>query len=179
MKIDPYEKIWMWASGAMLGAFFLTMAGAAVGSSIEPPSHVQTIDPQKVLSDPLFHQQGSWVDGAGHVHATIVATAFSWLPAELTVPAETPVTFHITSIDVLHGFEVVRTNAQATVIPGYVSQLTTQFAPGDYMIVCNEYCGVGHHVMASKLKAVPRSQWRATIAAPELPSAPENGHAGH
>jgi cytochrome c oxidase subunit 2 len=179
MKIDRYEKIWMWASGAMLCAFFATMAGAAIGSSIGPPSHVQTIDPQKVLSDPLFHQQGTWVDRGGRVHATIVATAFAWLPAQLTLPAATPVTFHMTSIDVLHGFEIVRTNAQATLIPGYVSQFTTQFAPGDYMIVCNEYCGVGHHIMAAKMAAIPRSQWRPTMAAPDVPPAHENGHDSH
>jgi cytochrome c oxidase subunit II len=178
VKIDRYERIWMWGSAVILAAFFVTMAGAA-RSSIGPPSHVQTIDPQKVLSDPLFRQQGTWLDERGRVHATIVATAFAWLPSEITVPAETPVTFHVTSIDVLHGFEIVRTNAQATVIPGYVSQFTTQFAPGQYMIVCNEYCGIGHHIMAAKLAAVPRSQWRATSPPPDVPPSPEAPHAGH
>jgi cytochrome c oxidase subunit 2 len=47
------------------------------------------------------------------------------------------------------------------VIPGYVSQFTTRFAPGEYLVACNEYCGVGHHMMASRLKVVPRSQWQA------------------
>ncbi len=77
----------------------------------------------------------------------------------MTVPADTPVTFHLTSIDVVHGFEIVRTNGQAMVVPGYVSQFTTRFAPGEYMVVCNEYCGVGHHIMAGKLTVVPRAEW--------------------
>ena len=34
------------------------------------------------------------------------------------------------------------------VIPGYVSEFTTVFErPGEYLIVCNEYCGLSHHVM--------------------------------
>jgi cytochrome c oxidase subunit 2 len=38
------------------------------------------------------------------------------------------------------------------VVPGYVSQFTTTFAtPGEYLIVCNEYCGTGHHLMFAKL----------------------------
>jgi cytochrome c oxidase subunit 2 len=42
---------------------------------------------------------------------------FTWLPTEFSVPAETPVTFHLTSIDVTHGFEIVRTNGQSMVVP--------------------------------------------------------------
>jgi len=37
-------------------------------------------------------------------------------------------------------------------VPGYVSQFTTVFKqPGEYLIVCHEYCGLGHHLMAGKL----------------------------
>jgi cytochrome c oxidase subunit 2 len=78
----------------------------------------------------------------------------------MTVPAETPITFHLTSADVTHGFEIVRTNGQAMVVPGYISQFTTEFAPGEYLIACNEYCGIGHHTMAAKLHVVPRGQWQ-------------------
>jgi cytochrome c oxidase subunit 2 len=82
------------------------------------------------------------------------------------------VTFHLTSTDVTHGFEIVRTNGQAMVVPGYISQFTTQFAAGEYLIACNEYCGVGHHMMAAKLHVIPRAQWQApatTINASEAP----------
>jgi cytochrome c oxidase subunit 2 len=86
---------------------------------------------------------------------------FTWLPAEMTIPADTPVTFQLTSIDVIHGYQIVRTNGQTMVVPGYVSQFTTQFEAGDYLVTCNEYCGVGHHTMAAKLHVVPQSQWRS------------------
>jgi len=161
MNVDLYERIWMWGVGVMLAVFFGSTAAAALMSQIHPPSHVETIDPRTALSDPRFKRQGVSVDASGRVHATIVGMMFVWLPAELVLPADTPVTFHLTSPDVIHGYEIVRTNGQAMVVPGYVSQFTTQFAAGEYLVACNEYCGVGHHAMASRLKVVPKSQWQA------------------
>jgi cytochrome c oxidase subunit 2 len=161
MNVDLYERIWMWGVGAMLAVFFGSTAAAAVMSQIHPPSHIETIDPRTALSDPRFKRQGVSVDASGRVHATVVGLMFTWLPAELILPADTPVTFHLTSPDVIHGFQIVRTNGQAMVVPGYVSQFTTQFAEGEYLVACNEYCGVGHHTMASRLRVVPKSQWQA------------------
>ena len=61
-------------------------------------------------------------------------------------------TFRITSSDVMHGFEVVGTNANAMAIPGYVSQFTVTFKrSGEYIVGCNEYCGILHHNMVGKL----------------------------
>ena len=161
MNVDLYERIWMWGVAAMLAVFFGSTAAAAVMSQIHPPSHIETIDPRTALSDPRFRRQGVSVDASGRVHATIVGMMFVWLPAELVLPADTPVTFHLTSPDVIHGYQIVRTNGQAMVVPGYVSQFTTRFAAGEYLVACNEYCGVGHHTMASRLKVVPKSQWQA------------------
>ena len=74
------------------------------------------------------------------------------LPLRLHVPVNTPVMFRITSGDVVHGFQIVGTNANAMAIPGYVSQFTLSFQKaGDYDIVCNEYCGVMHHGMVGKI----------------------------
>ena len=161
MNIDLYERIWMWGVAAVLALFFASTAVAAFSHGIHPPSHIETIDPTKVLADARFKNQGVSVDASGRVHARVVGLMFTWLPAEMTIPADTPVTFHLTSIDVIHGYQIVRTNGQSMVVPGYVSQFTTQFSPGEYLIACNEYCGVGHHVMAAKMHVVPASQWRA------------------
>ena len=161
MNVDLYERIWMWGVGVMLALFFGSTVAAAVGHQVHPPSHIETIDPGKALTDARFRRQGVSVDAAGRLHATIVGLMFAWLPGELTLPADTPVTFHLTSPDVIHGYEIVRTDAQSMVIPGYVSQFTTQFAAGEYLVACNEYCGVGHHTMATRLHVVPRTAWKA------------------
>ena len=177
MNVDLYERLWMGAAAVMLALFFTTMAVAEFGHHIQPPSHVETIDPRRAMSDPRFRPQGVSVDDQGRVHARIVGLMFAWLPSELTLPADTPVSFHLTSADVTHGFEIVRTNGQTMVLPGYVSQFTTQFAAGEYLIACNEYCGVGHHAMAAKLHVVPASQWTRPAAA-DPASATEASH-GH
>ncbi len=64
------------------------------------------------------------------------------------MPAGRRVTFRMTSVDVVHGFQIVGTNGNTMVVPGYVSEFSTVFeTPGEYLIVCNEYCGTGHHGM--------------------------------
>jgi cytochrome c oxidase subunit 2 len=151
MNVPLYEKIWMWAAGAVIAAFLLTVLVGFGASALQPPSHVETIDPAKVFTDPRFAKQGV-TETAGGVTATVVAMTFAFLPEEMHVPVGRPVTFRITSVDVTHGFEIVGTNANTMVVPGYVSQFTTTFTtPGEYLIVCNEYCGTGHHVMSAKL----------------------------
>ena len=174
MNVDLYERIWMWGVSMMLTLFFGSTAAAAFGHQIHPPSHVETIDPRTALGDPRLKPQGVSADAQGRLHARVVGLMFVWLPSEMTVPADTPITFHLTSADVTHGFEIVRTNGQAMVVPGYISQFTTRFPhPGEYLIACNEYCGVGHHTMAAKLHVVPRGQWQAATTAT---SPSEEGH---
>lgn len=181
MKVDLYEKIWMWGVVVMLALFFTSTAIAAFRDSIHPPSHVETIDPRNVMRDARFSAPGVSVDGTGHVQARLVGMTFAWLPAELTLPAETPVTFRVTSMDVVHGFEIVRTDGQTMVLPGYVSQFTTQFDAGEYLVACNEYCGIGHHTMAAKLHVVPRTAWRAPArtSAPAALALEMGGHDDH
>ena len=89
----------------------------------------------------------------GRIVVSVVASMFSFNPDPIEVPANRPVTFRITSEDVIHGFEVVGTNANAMAVPGYVSQFTITFAkPGEYVISCHEYCGLMHHAMVGALK---------------------------
>ncbi|MEO6067070.1 MAG: hypothetical protein ABIQ41_03675 [Gemmatimonadales bacterium] len=177
MKVDLYERIWMIGVSVMLTLFFSVVAYESFAMGRMPPSHVETIDPRKVLADPRFTPQGVRVGADGTVHAHIVGLTFAWLPGELTLPAGRPVTFHITSVDVTHGFQIVRTNAQTMVIPGYVGQFTSTFDAGEYLVVCNEYCGIGHHMMYGKLHVVPADQWQAPAGAPvTAAAAPEASH---
>ena len=161
MNVDLYEKIWMYGVAVMLALFFGSTAMAAIGRNIHPPSHVETIDPKTALADPRFAKQGVTRGLEGSVNATVVGLMFVWLPAEVTIPSDTPVTFRLTSVDVVHGYQIIRTNGQVMVVPGYVSQFTTSLPAGEYLVACNEYCGIGHHTMAGKLHVVPKDQWKA------------------
>ena len=151
MNVPLYEKIWMWASAVLIVAFLATIGVGVAGSALQPPSHVETIDPATVWRDPRFARRGVTVDANG-VTVVAVAMMFAFNPGEIRVPARRPVTFRMTSSDVIHGFQIVGTNGNTMVVPGYVSQFTTTFdRPGEYLIVCNEYCGLGHHLMSAKL----------------------------
>jgi cytochrome c oxidase subunit 2 len=62
---------------------------------------------------------------------------------------------HLMSMDWLHGFSLQPENINIQVHPGYEHVLTvTPTAPGQYSIVCNEYCGINHHTMVSRLYVV-------------------------
>lgn len=151
MNVPLYEKIWMWGAGGLIVAFVATVLITSIGGALAPPSHVETIDPAQVFKDPRFAHPGVTVDARG---ATVVAFGmmFGFTPAEIHVPAGKPVMFRLTSTDVTHGFLIVGTNGNTMLVPGYVSQFTTVFPkPGEYLIVCNEYCGLGHHLMSGKL----------------------------
>ena len=153
MNVEFYEKIWMWISGLLLVAFVGAIGMTAYGNALAPPSHLETIDPATLSNDPEFGNPGVKPAANGGVTVVVVASDFSFAPDPIEVPAGKPVTFRITSSDVVHGFQVVGTNANTMVIPGYVSQFTTEFKPGEYLIGCNEYCGVAHHTMVGKLVA--------------------------
>jgi len=152
VRVDLYEKIWMGVAAALIVIFLAAIVVAAGAYAIHPPSHVETIDPTTVLEDPEFGNPGVAIQPDGSVVVTLVAEMFFFDPDPIEVPAGRPVTFRLTSPDVIHGFEIVGTNANTMVIPGYVSEFTMSFAePGEHLVVCNEYCGLLHHNMVGKL----------------------------
>ena len=120
-----------------------------VSSSV---TNIETIDPTRVRTDGEFARPGVSRDDDGSVTAVVVTELYRFEPSVIRVPAETPIRFRVTSPDVIHGFQVVGTNANAVIVPGYVSEIVTSFPePGEYLVVCNEYCGTAHHLMQARL----------------------------
>ncbi len=152
MRVDLYERVWLWFAAGVSVVFTAAVVYGAAVHSLHPPSHVETIDPAQARTDPRFATPGVTTGADGRTQVVLLAQMFSFTPAEVTVKAGAPVTFRLTSADVIHGFQIVGTNGNTMVVPGYVSQFTTTFdRPGEYLIVCNEYCGLAHHVMQAKL----------------------------
>jgi cytochrome c oxidase subunit 2 len=142
----------MWAAGALIVLFLGAIVVTAAFQSIGPPSHIETVDPTALASHPEFGDPRVTIREDGTVIASVRAEMFAYTPEPIEVPANRPVTFRLTSGDVIHGFHVVGTNANTMVVPGYVSQFTYTFArPGQYVIACNEYCGIAHHYMVGTL----------------------------
>jgi cytochrome c oxidase subunit 2 len=153
MNIDLYERIWMWAAAAIVALFIFVIGLSTVAYGLHPPSHVETIDPTKIFTDARFANLGKPVEMPdGTIEVQIVALMFAFVPNEIHVPAGRPVRFRMTSADVTHGFLVAGTNANTMLVPGYISQFTTVFPKaGDYLTVCHEFCGNGHHVMSARI----------------------------
>jgi cytochrome c oxidase subunit 2 len=152
MRVDLYERAWMWIAAAMIAGFFGAIVVGAVSSAVHPPSHMETIDPLTVRTSSEFAQPGVSRRTDGSVLVLAIAEIYRFVPSTIEVPAGVPVTFRITSPDVIHGFQVVGTNANVTVAPGYVSELTVTFpSAGEHLVVCNEYCGLSHHLMHGRI----------------------------
>ena len=152
MHVELYEKIWMWAATGLIGVFLATIVLSAGLQAMQPPSHIETIDPTTLAQNPEFADPAPRPGPGGGVIVPVRAEMFSFTPDPIVVPAGRPVTFRLTSADVIHGFLVVGTNANAMALPGYVSQFTVTFpTPGTYTVACDEYCGLMHHNMVGHL----------------------------
>jgi cytochrome c oxidase subunit II len=83
--------------------------------------------------------------------AYLLARMWNWYPI-LKLRAGETYRLHISSSDVQHGFSLLPINMNFQVSPGYDHVLTiTPQDPGEYTIVCNEFCGIGHHLMTGKI----------------------------
>jgi len=81
----------------------------------------------------------------------LIARLWAWWPM-LELEQGKTYRLHLTSMDYQHGFSLQPENINIQVIPGYEHVVTiTPNRAGTYAIVCNEFCGIGHHKMVSKL----------------------------
>ncbi|CDK40757.1 Cytochrome c oxidase (B(O/a)3-type) chain II [Halorubrum sp. DM2] len=161
MHIHAYEKLWLALSIALILALIGTVTYGAVGPGIAMVSDTEpTIDPGALDEDERFSEPRVEQIGENEYAAYVVARQYGFQPDPIVVPENSTVTFYVTSADVTHGFEVAGTNANTMVIPGEVSEITVETDdPAEYGIVCNEYCGAGHHVMEGKVNVVSQAQY--------------------
>jgi len=93
---------------------------------------------------------------------------WAWIPV-LQLEEGVEYTLHLSSVDMNHGFNLYPFNINFQVVPGYDYGLrVTPTEAGDFRIVCNEFCGVGHHLMVGKIVVVPRRSAGASSPAPAL-----------
>ncbi len=83
--------------------------------------------------------------------AYILGRQWQWYPILQLKVGET-YKIHLSSMDVSHGFSLQPVNLNFMVIPDYDYVVTlTPTSAGEFSIVCNEYCLVGHHIMTGKI----------------------------
>ncbi len=79
------------------------------------------------------------------------ASTWQWYPILQLEKGQT-YRLHISSMDLQHGFSLQPVNINLQVIPGYDYVATiVPTSTGEFTIVCNEFCNLGHHTMVGKV----------------------------
>ena len=157
IPVSWYERVWLIISVCSAVVLFAVMVGWSwVGDQNQIGTTYRTSPTQ--FQDKLSEyqqagtrtKQGLRPEGED-VYIGAQQFAFQGLPVVLEAGKEYQ--FHMSSLDVQHGFSVRPEDAlskQMTLqfLPGYEWVLPMEFEePGTYHVVCNEFCGVGHRVM--------------------------------
>jgi cytochrome c oxidase subunit 2 len=167
MEVHTFEKVWTAAALLLIVGFVVTITYGSLGAGVEMVSDEGgTVSPGAVGTNGLFTAGYAWADDDGdreELVVNVLARQFLFQPGTqepIRVPADTRVTFRVTSGDVVHGFSITGTNVNTMVIPGQVAEITVRFdEPGEHGLVCHEYCGAGHHTMEGKVVVVPAEEY--------------------
>jgi cytochrome c oxidase subunit 2 len=152
MKIEYYEKVFLVLSVVILVLGLGAVGATVFAAGVHVPSPAGRVDPKTVRQTPPFDQPQVRSTGTNQYEADMLAQIWSFNPGEIRVPAGSTVTFRITSADVVHGFEIEKTTINAMLIPGQITEVKHTFdKPGEYLMICHEYCGSGHHTMYGRV----------------------------
>ena len=159
-SIARWERRWLAVAGFLSLIFVMLIAYslATEGTNIAQRSGRAT--PEQLISHPLFAEPGVTVLGDNKFQVTIVGQTFVFTPQDITLPVGAEVSFYMTSRDVLHGYQVEKTNINVELIPGEIAAMNYTFDEiGTYRVGCNEYCGISHQNMLGTINIVPASQY--------------------
>ncbi|WP_394121240.1 cytochrome c oxidase subunit II [Planococcus donghaensis] len=153
MHLHKYEKIWLVFGIASLIVFLSVVGVSAFSQDHTPAGGMETIDPKKVNETAPFDNPGVTQLDEDTYQATIVAMAFGYQAPDLRVPVGKEIIFKVTSTDVVHSLTIDDTKVNMMVVPGRITTKSYTFEePGTYLILCNEYCGTGHHMMYTEIE---------------------------
>lgn len=146
--IERFERGWMIFALALLVIFTVLVFHAILtaGQQIARTEARQPVS--AIMAQERFTQPGVTRVGENAFEVNVVAQSFSFIPSEVRLPAGAEATFYVASRDVIHGYQVMNTTINFEIIPGEVAIFSYTFnEPGRYRVVCNQYCGIGHHNM--------------------------------
>jgi cytochrome c oxidase subunit 2 len=127
-----------WAILSIVIVLLLASAAALAGlyHATMPQMRVETIDPATLHLGGEFVEGnlGSAVEADGSVTVRLIGQQYSFVP-------------------------------DCLLVPGYVSSIPFRFSrPGEHLMPCQEYCGVGHEGMWARVKVVDRAAFERLSA---------------
>lgn len=153
------ERNWATISVVIIIVLTVLAVVAGVHRATMPQAEVTTIDPARLHLAGEFVEAnlGSALEPGGSVTVRAIGQQYSFTPACILVPADTPITLRATSADVVHGILIQGTNVNTMLVPGYVSEQPMRFSKtGDYLMPCQEFCSFGHEGMWGKVKVIDK-----------------------
>ena len=159
-KVDPSEKLWLgiallWCLILFAMMPFWHLRGgqnpSGVRAKVDPAAFAARVD--KFIKDYQVAEDNGVPVVAPPAGSDIymLARMWRWTPV-LRLKQGVSYTLHLSSADINHGFNLYPVNLNFQIVPGYDYGL--RIVPnksGDFRIVCNEFCGIGHHMMVGKV----------------------------
>ncbi|MDM7274583.1 MAG: cytochrome c oxidase subunit II [Thermoprotei archaeon] len=147
-----FEYIWVLLIAAVVVGLSASMAYYGFARGLNPTCEAYTLEEARKAGISL--EPGVREVGPGIYEVTIEARQFVFIPREIVLKDPSRVTFRVYSQDVIHGLSIVGTSVNIMVLPGYVAEFVWEppkAAKGEFLVICTEYCGIGHQLMYSKL----------------------------
>lgn len=176
-RVHQVERAFLVLGAVILVAFLGALFFASLAMGINLPGKVDQgiIDPTEVRTTPPFDDPGVFANDEGGYDVVLRGEMWRFVPSEIVVPVDEEITIIATSPDVIHGIHVEDTRINMMLIPGQIGRNSYTFRePGDYRMICHEYCGPAHHTMYGTISVVSAEEF----AAGDRASEPETGDTG-
>lgn len=86
----------------------------------------------------------------------MLARLWEWWPV-LELEKGQTYRLHLSSMDWQHGFSLLPENINIQVHPNYEMVIKiTPTSSGVFSVICNEFCGIGHHTMTGRIHVVEK-----------------------
>lgn len=185
-RLPRDERLFLWlVHGSVVVMIAFAIGWLFVGNQNVPTQARATTPATFSAQVAQFAKQYSGPDGRVYVppgtDAYLLASRYAWYP-NLVLESGREYRIWLSSADALHGFSLIGQNLNLEVAPRHaMGAKLTIGKPGRYLIVCNEFCGLGHGRMASYLDVITPRAMQAYLKAhpqsakPTAPVAPASG----
>lgn len=165
------ERVFMWLIAASVAVMTTFSAVWVLVADHNVPGAYRPTTPQAFAARVnAFVAKYRGPDGRVYVPAGVdaylMAARYQWYP-ELVFQRGTRYKIWISSVDVLHGFSLVggTQDLNLEIAPRHATGVElTPTSTGRYLIVCNEYCGLQHHLMKGWLDVERPAVFKAHLA---------------
>ena len=161
-QTSPESQLYTAQKKWVITLFFAAFAGLLIFPNFLPsnePERLPTFERTGVVEFIRAHEAFVAQYKTGKINGAVVvapppgsdiyikASRYSWTPV-LRLKKGERYKLHTYSVDYLHGFKIHELKTRFEATPNY--ETTFDFSPdkaGEFEIICDEFCGEGHHQM--------------------------------